>query len=371
MSQPTDQPDPSYPRQPHPGPRFENVHLLYGMALLVSALATFGAGGLLPGLVVLFIWSYVFLSKSRPRALAITLCVLFASCCPIGLLFLPAISSVRDAARRAQCVNNLKQITLALHAYHDIYRTFPPAYVADERGQPMHSWRVLILPYLEHLTLYEAYRFDEPWDGPNNRLLASQMPPTYRCPGHHGDRAGSTVTTYLAVVGPQSAWLGSAPTSLAQFTGGTSNAVLVIESDPHRVHWMEPRDIDSARALELLSVADPGRKASHRYEAFFYEYAGGRNVARADGSIWFAYDGVSEELSRTWLDITLAPGEPSETDRISAEAATRRPKLDNWFRLGVFVLLVLWPLPWVWLHPEKPEKGDRSNTVRPDTCSRG
>src|SRR5260370_743998 len=63
-------------------------------------------------------------------------------------LLLPQTSS-REPARRSQCKNNLKQIGLALHNYHDVYGSFPPAYFVDASGKPMHSWRVLILPFLD------------------------------------------------------------------------------------------------------------------------------------------------------------------------------------------------------------------------------
>jgi hypothetical protein len=89
---------------------------------------------------------------------------------------LPAVRSARGAAYRSHCSSNLKQIALALHNYHDTFGAFPPAYVADESGKPMHSWRVLILPFLESSPLYDKYRFDEPWDGPNNRQLLKHMP---------------------------------------------------------------------------------------------------------------------------------------------------------------------------------------------------
>ena len=61
---------------------------------------------------------------------------------------------------------------MAVANYHETYGCFPPAYVADRDGKPMHSWRVLILPFLEQRELYNAYNFAEPWDGPNNRKLA-------------------------------------------------------------------------------------------------------------------------------------------------------------------------------------------------------
>src|SRR3954454_16252831 len=69
----------------------------------------------------------------------------------LGLLvfmFLPiGRGGAREAARRMQCSNHLKQIGLALQNYHDEYRSLPPAYIADAEGKPMHSWRVLILPF--------------------------------------------------------------------------------------------------------------------------------------------------------------------------------------------------------------------------------
>ena len=69
--------------------------------------------------------------------------------------------------------NNLRQIALALQSYHQANGCFPPAYVADKNGKPMHSWRVLILPYLGFDDLYKAYDFTEPWDGPNNKKTES------------------------------------------------------------------------------------------------------------------------------------------------------------------------------------------------------
>ena len=90
---------------------------------------------------------------------------------PMIALLLPAVQSAREAARRAQCSNNLKQIGLAFHNYHDSYGCLPPAYIPDGNGQPMHSWRVLILPFVEQSPLYDQYDFDEPWNGPNNSKL--------------------------------------------------------------------------------------------------------------------------------------------------------------------------------------------------------
>ena len=103
-------------------------------------------------------------------------------------LLLPAVQASREAARRAQCANNLKQIGLAFHNYHDAHKTFPPAYIPDKDGKPMHSWRVLILPYLEQQALYKRYNFDEPWDSPGtwpSPTRSSPCTPAHRAP-HRG-----------------------------------------------------------------------------------------------------------------------------------------------------------------------------------------
>ena len=83
------------------------------------------------------------------------------------------VSTPRESPRRSQCRNNLKNIGLALHNYHEAHGCFPPAFVADANGKPMHSWRVLILPYLDQGPSRKMYSFNEPRDGPNNKKLSA------------------------------------------------------------------------------------------------------------------------------------------------------------------------------------------------------
>src|SRR4051812_23237564 len=66
-----------------------------------------------------------------------------------------AIKDAREAARSAQCRGNLAQLHFALHSYHEMYGCFPPAYIADSDGKPMHSWRVLILPFIDQAATYK------------------------------------------------------------------------------------------------------------------------------------------------------------------------------------------------------------------------
>src|SRR4051812_3837711 len=84
-------------------------------------------------------------SRNAFRAVGLVVVLALASFIFIGMLS-PGGGS-REAPRRTKCKNHLKDIALALHNYHDAYGTFPPAYIADQNGRPMHSWRVLILPY--------------------------------------------------------------------------------------------------------------------------------------------------------------------------------------------------------------------------------
>ena len=118
-------------------------------------------------------------------------------------LLLPAVQSAREAARRSQCSNNLKQIALAMHNYHDVNGCLPAAYIADKDGKPLHSWRVALLPYLERSDLYERYNFNEPWDSPNNLQVAQQMPEVFRCPSCPFTPGGN-LANYVVVVGDPS-----------------------------------------------------------------------------------------------------------------------------------------------------------------------
>lgn len=72
----------------------------------------------------------------------------------IGML-LPAVGTPRTVSHSSTCLNNIRQIALAMLNYENANGHFPPAYIADENGKPMHSWRVLILPYLEQEALYK------------------------------------------------------------------------------------------------------------------------------------------------------------------------------------------------------------------------
>ncbi|QDU95331.1 DUF1559 domain-containing protein [Lignipirellula cremea] len=213
-------------------------------------------------------------------------------CCGGVALLLPAVETARESARRAQCDNNLKQIGIALHMYHEAHRSFPPAFITDENGKPMHSWRVLILPYMEQAGLHNQYDFDEPWDGPNNRQLMERCPSVFRCPSDPGDPSS---TLYQVVVGPGTGWKANAGTKIQDITDGTSRSIAVFEADGPGRNWLDP----TALTLdEVLPAAEktPGREADPRHP-----HPGGRQIMFFDASTRFLSESIDPKVLRQLL----------------------------------------------------------------------
>ncbi len=233
--------------------------------------------GLLGVWLAVGVWLVVMGTRRRSCLLQFFGGLFLFGLCVICLL--PAWSRAGPAAYRAQCMNNMRNIALALQMYHDVYDSLPPAYVADANGRPMHSWRVLILPFLEERDLYEQYRFDEPWNGPNNSQLASKMPEPYQCRASRNDQLGPPTTRYVAVVGPGTVWPDAKSTKLTDIADGF-DTILIVETSNAPVHWMEPRDLD-LRTIVLSINPKAGKAISSAHPSH------GAHVAMADGSVVF------------------------------------------------------------------------------------
>jgi hypothetical protein len=147
------------------------------------------------------------------------------------------VQSARGAARRAQCANNLKFITLGMLNHEATYGTLPKPAIVDKAGKPLLSWRVAILPFIEQGPLYNKFHHDEPWDSPHNKALIKEMPSTFVCP-ERPDLEPYT-TTYRVFTGPGALFEKGQDTGIRQVTDGTANTLMVVEAK-ESVPWTKP-----------------------------------------------------------------------------------------------------------------------------------
>jgi type II secretory pathway pseudopilin PulG len=316
--------------------QFSLATLLLVFVVLASSLALFGG----PGILVFGMVVAVAIAIAHMKSLAELLVIVMILGLLLGLL-LPATKYARGSTRRSMCMDNLRQIALALHGYERANGHFPPAYVADKNGKPMHSWRVLLLPFLNEKALYKAYDFTEPWDGPRNRKLWAQRPTAYACPSDTcGGTFGAAQTSYVAVVGPKAAWSGAKPRKAVDFSGVEGNTIMVVEAADSRIAWTEPRDLSleslaAGSGTAGLSVA--GRHG--RTESFFFTYERpyGANVALADGSVHYLSPGL---LDPTGLPKLLEMGTfPGRDSRALEAPYPDGPRRLNWPNV---LALVVW-----------------------------
>lgn len=213
----------------------------------------------------------------RPGRRGVTVLELIVVVFILAILFgllLPPMSSKCPAGPRVQCVNNLHQVALAVFMYSEQHGSFPPAYLPDASGRPAHSWRVLILPYLDQQALYDAYNFGQPWDGPQNRALLDQMPSIYCCPTA---TVPSGHTSYVALVGTETVFPGARCVRPDQVKDGMEYTLMLAETTTVRVPWTAPVDLDVDRmSLTINDPQQPGIGGSH---------AGVASVAMADGHV--------------------------------------------------------------------------------------
>lgn len=208
-----------------------------------------------------------------------------SSAATIGILtgmLLPAVQQTREAARRTQSANNLRQLAIAAHNYESAYRRFPSQAIFSKDGEPLLSWRVALLPFIEEQALYEKFHLDEPWDSEHNIKLLDEMPMFLRCPNSiHENR-----TVYLALQGEGTFMNGKdEPNRMGDIRDGTSNTIMFVEAnDDVAVEWTKPADIsfDPDNPMRGLGGLRPG----------------GFNAAFCDGSVQFIDLSIDWEMLR-------------------------------------------------------------------------
>jgi len=142
---------------------------------------------------------------------------------------------------RKECPDRMYLISMRLTSYASSHNGFlPPAYQSDASGRPMHSWRAMITP---NELLLAHYNWKEPWNGTTNSRVKEMEPALFRCVARQGE------TSFVAVVGPKTAFPGSKPASLRQLSPKTILFVAVKNSG---IKWLEPRDLTVEEAIRAL-----------------------------------------------------------------------------------------------------------------------
>ncbi|MBQ8364106.1 MAG: DUF1559 domain-containing protein [Thermoguttaceae bacterium] len=181
-----------------------------------------------------------------------------------------AVQTGREAWRRTDCAVKLKMIAVAMQTYCYANGVLPPAYTVDETGRPLHSWRVLILPYLESSPLYREIRLDEPWDSKWNSQFHRLPVSPFACPSSDvatgADGGAVAETTYSVVVGDETAFPDAGKwRKWKDFADGLSRTLAVVERKTP-VCWMDPtREL----TLETLAAEVGSGHKSGFYAAFF------------------------------------------------------------------------------------------------------
>ena len=198
--------------------------------------------------------------------------------------------------RREQCLNNLKEIALALHNHHDAYKQLPATYTVDKDGKSLQSWRIAILPYLGQVDLYNKIRKDEPWNSEYNKQFHNQCPAIFQCPemaAKNPDIKKKGLTTYSVIVG-KNAWPdGNLKYDMSMIPDGTSNTLAVVERKTP-VCWMDPtqeiKQEDAEKGINKLKTGLGGVHAT-----------GGMSACLFDGSTHIVSENIKPEILKALI----------------------------------------------------------------------
>ncbi len=298
--------------------------LLLAFVVVWASLAVFGAAGLAVAAMLLVVAALHRSPEVRKHFLIVLLLVL----CGLGLL--PVVLAVQEEARIMERMSELPRIGSALLKYEQAHGHLPPAVAADRQGQATASWRVRILPYMEHPDEYKAYNFREPWNGPNNSKLVGVVAKFWCCPAGIST-AGPPMTTYVAVTGPGTVWEDHCSTAKLP-------RVMVVEVPNSKINWMEPRDW----TLEEVCGGPGDGSASAIFsrhvksDGFLYdvEFTGAWTV-RSDEQDCFLYAGLPPE---TLKGLFTGDAKAWEAYNAFQQAPQRRIHWANCTALAVLVL---------------------------------
>jgi len=241
------------------------------------------------------------------KAAGFTLIELLVVIAIIGILIgmiLPAVQLVREAARRTQCANNLKQIGLALHNHHAAKQEFPVGTVewrpGNDTSQRQLAWSAFLLPYLEQQNVYDQLDLQQAFDAADNTAAASTVLSVYLCPSTVRETEqpdGRGACDYGGIFGeritspnnpPKGVMLIDQAVSIRDITDGTSHTLIVAEdSKSPDAQWINGRNI--------FDQAFPINQAPAFENDIRSEHTAGANGVFCDGSVRFLSDSMDNQ----------------------------------------------------------------------------
>ena len=222
-----------------------------------ASIAMLGSSAIVPTLLLAI--GALMLAFGRIKAFFVALGIFV-----VAGLIIPAIDPAAEARRRMTCHANLESLASAIRQFESENGYLPPPYTSDVNGSPLHSWRVLILPFLGEQSLFDRIDITKPWDDPVNLPFADLMPDIYRCPEFRmRSKWGTTTNTtaYVAVIDPQSIWTLGELRTVAECE---PLAIAIVESETHRLPWMSPHDPTRGEYIDALNArSDLGPAHAH------------------------------------------------------------------------------------------------------------
>jgi hypothetical protein len=196
-----------------------------------------------------------------------------------------ALSRVPRGCGANPAIANLARVAAAMRAYHDTHGCFPPAFLTDGSGHPIHSWRVMLLPFLGEHELYRAYDFSRPWDDPANAHVTHSMPPVFSWPKAFAENAEETGC--VVIVSEKGPFPGRRSCCLKNIDRVSAPVVMLVQCQNPGFPWTKPRDLTPVEYLDRL------KKATSESSC------GGLNVAIIEGAVLFVHSDSGPEGSPT------------------------------------------------------------------------
>ena len=242
----------------------------------------------------------------RPGFTLVELLVVIAIIGILVALLLPAVQAAREAARRMQCGNNLKQVTLALHNYESTYRTLPMSRITT--GESRHGWAAMVLPFVEQNAIYDIYDFNIRWWRAENFPATTAQLSVWVCPSAPQGRLAPDQAAQDNHVAYPAAGFGYSDYSSTNEVRRAFYEANGLPLPPGILRGL-PGAMERNRAIRLADITDGlsnTKMLGERCGRPTLYWANGQtsNTVVADGWGWADYDAVSGSLNGSSMDGT-------------------------------------------------------------------